>query len=151
MMMKLSSKQVAWALGVAGLIPFVGLSILFFRSTANAELAFRALVAYGMVILSFIGAIHWGAVLRQHASASVRPPNWPLLWGVIPSLWAWVTGLFPAHLQPLWLVAGLLLALAVDQFSYRSLGLPQWMLPIRWAATTGASVSLCAVSLGYYS
>jgi Protein of unknown function (DUF3429) len=135
-------KPAAWGLTLGGLIPFVGLAATSAWLPAHAELAFRALIAYGMVILSFVGAIHWGAVFNK----ANYQGGWPLVWGVIPSLWAWVTGLYPPHLQPLWLVAGLLLALGVDMVAYRRYGFPVWVLTMRWVATIGASLSLAALA-----
>jgi hypothetical protein len=140
--MNLPLKTAAWALTLGGLIPFLGLAAVSVWWPLHAELAFRALIAYGMVILSFVGAIHWGAVL----SKANYHGGWPLVWGVVPSLWAWVTGLYPPHLQPLWLVAGLLLALGVDMVAYRRYGFPTWVLSMRWVATIGASVSLVTVA-----
>jgi Protein of unknown function (DUF3429) len=140
--MNLPLKQVAWALTLGGLIPFFGLAAVGAWMPVHAELAFRALIAYGMVILSFVGAIHWGAVFNK----ANYQGGWPLVWGVIPSLWAWVTGLYPPHLQPLWLVAGLLLALGVDMVAYRRYGFPVWVLSMRWVATIGASLSLVALA-----
>jgi hypothetical protein len=139
--MNVSVKTAAWALTLGGLIPFVGLAAATLWVPLQAELAFRALMAYGMVILSFLGAIHWGAALKASHHGGL-----PLVWGVVPSLWAWVTGLYPPHLQPLWLVAGLLLALGVDMVAYRRYGLPVWVLSVRWVATVGASISLVAVA-----
>ena len=53
--------------------------------------AVRALVAYGAVILSFLGAVHWGLLLRQpDAAAPAR-----LAIGVLPSLVGWVALLLP--------------------------------------------------------
>jgi hypothetical protein len=80
------------ALGYAGLLPFVAgvLAIALFEGEARA-FAVRALVAYGAVILSFLGAVHWGLVLRQpDAAAPAR-----LAIGVLPSLAGWVALLLP--------------------------------------------------------
>jgi hypothetical protein len=139
--MRASQKMLTWGLTLGGLIPFIGLAGVVSWLPQYAEIAFRAQMAYGMVVLSFLGAIHWGAVLKSSVQGSL-----PLVWGVVPSLWAWVTGVFPAHLQPLWLVAGLLLALGVDMVAYRRYGLPIWLLSVRWVATIGASLSLVVVA-----
>jgi hypothetical protein len=140
--MNVPLKTTAWTLTVAGLIPFLGLAAVSLWMPQHAELAFRALIAYGMVILSFLGAIHWGAVFSKANYLG----GWPLGWGITPSLWAWVTGAYQPHLQPLWLVAGLLLALGVDMVMYRRYGFPVWVLSMRWAATIGASLSLIIVA-----
>jgi hypothetical protein len=80
------------ALGYAGLLPFVAcvLAIALLEGEARA-FAVRALVAYGAVILSFLGAVHWGLLLRQpDAAAPVR-----LAIGVLPSLAGWLALLLP--------------------------------------------------------
>jgi Protein of unknown function (DUF3429) len=146
---RVTAKSAAWFLSVAGLIPFVGLAAVVVLLPNRADFAFRALLAYGMVILSFVGAIHWGAVLKQGHSNNQLYSVGGLVWGVIPSLWAWVTGAFDPHLQALWLVCGLLIALGVDMIAYRRYGIAPWALKIRWAATTGACASLVTVALSY--
>lgn len=74
------------ALGYAGLIPFVAsvLAIVTLDGEAR-QFAVRALVAYGAVILSFLGAVHWGLLLRQADAAT--PAR--LVIGVLPSLAGW--------------------------------------------------------------
>jgi hypothetical protein len=53
--------------------------------------AVRGLVAYGAVILSFLGAVHWGLLLRaQDAALQAR-----LAVGVLPALAGWVALLLP--------------------------------------------------------
>lgn len=80
------------AFGYAGVLPFVAcvLPIALLDGEARA-FAVRALVAYGAVILSFLGAVHWGVLLRQpDAAAQAR-----LAIGVLPSLAGWVALLLP--------------------------------------------------------
>ena len=79
-------------LGYAGVLPFAAcvLAIALLDGEARA-FAVRALVAYGAVILSFLGAVHWGLLLRQpDATAQAR-----LVIGVLPSLAGWVALLLP--------------------------------------------------------
>jgi hypothetical protein len=79
-------------LGYAGLAPFVAcvLGIVLLEGEARA-FAVRALVAYGAVILSFLGAVHWGLLLR-HAVAAAQAR---LAAGVLPSLAGWAALLLP--------------------------------------------------------
>jgi hypothetical protein len=95
-----------------------------------------ALLAYGAVILSFLGGIPWGLVMRAALPASGR-----LLWGVTPSLLAWLALLLPPA-PGLWLLAvALLLCFVVDRALYRAAGLERW-LPLRLQLSAGA-VSAC--------
>ena len=80
------------AFGYAGVLPFVAcvLAIALLEGEGRA-LAVRALVAYGAVILSFLGAVHWGLLLRQPGAAA----HARLAIGVLPSLAGWVALLLP--------------------------------------------------------
>jgi hypothetical protein len=56
----------ALLLGVAGLIPFVGLSLLlaFAPALAPAD-ALRIVALDAAVILAYMGGVHWGLALRD--------------------------------------------------------------------------------------
>ena len=56
--------RLATALGIAGLIPFAAGAALALLSD-DAAAARAALLAYGAVILSFLGAVHWGLALAS--------------------------------------------------------------------------------------
>ena len=73
------------------------------------DAALRALVAYGAVIVSFLGGIHWGSpTASTHDGARV--------WGVMPSLLAWSLLLVPsARFALIGLAAALALCWAVDR------------------------------------
>ena len=106
-----------WArgLGFGGLFPFVGLAAaLWFARPGVLPLASLALLAYGAVIASFLGAIHWGLVMREVPAQPVSS----LAWGVVPSLLGWVAVLL-GHAQGLVLIAALLwVCFAVDRAVY---------------------------------
>jgi hypothetical protein len=82
----------ASALGYGGLVPFVaavlGIALLDGEPRAFAA---RALLAYGAVILSFLGAVHWGLLLARPVPDAPRA----LLAGVLPALAGWVALLLP--------------------------------------------------------
>jgi hypothetical protein len=60
-------RHVAW-LGYGGLLPFVGLAALAGFDPHHLLAWSDALVGYGAVILSFIGALHWGVAMSAPAS-----------------------------------------------------------------------------------
>ena len=94
-----------WAqrLGYAGLLPFVLLAMVtWVTEPGHRGVAVLALTGYGAVIASFLGAIHWGLVMRDASKQSLAL----LGWGVMPSLLAWGA----LMLSP---VAGLLVIAAV--------------------------------------
>lgn len=126
-----------WArrLGYGGLVPFVGLALgAWWLPPAQQTMAASALLAYSATILSFLGAIHWGLTMRDASNPSSRM----LLWGITPSLLAWVGLLLPAA-PGLLLVAGMLwVCFAVDHAVYSRMGLRTW-LPMRLHLTLVAS------------
>ena len=133
----------AAALGYAGLVPFVAgaLGIALLDGVPQAFAA-RALLAYGAVILSFLGAVHWGAELaRAERGAAGR-----LAAGVLPSLAGWVALLLPQRHGLALLVA----ALGVFWlYEHRVLGasrLPPGYLGLRRNLTL-AACSLLALGL----
>ena len=75
----------ALLLGAAGLIPFAVLGLL--AVAQGGDRAAAALVAYAAVILSFLGAVHWGFALQEPSGRGERAR---LLLGVLPSLAGWV-------------------------------------------------------------
>jgi hypothetical protein len=135
-----------WAkgLGYGGLIPFAGLAaaICLLGPADRAHTTF-ALLGYGATILSFLGAIHWGLAMREAAPQSTRF----LLWGVVPSLIAWVALLVNPVAGLCLLAVGLWACFAVDWAVYRRLGVKAW-LPLRLVLTMVASVCCIAGAVG---
>jgi hypothetical protein len=138
-------------LGVVGLIPFIACGIAALGvEEASAQKMLWALIAYGAVILSFLGGVHWGFALDPSGGEqSGRVQRWRLLFGVLPSLVGWVALLVPLALPP-WvglciLIAGFLgAALVESQAARRGLLQPSYML-LRWGLTGVVSAMLVTV------
>jgi hypothetical protein len=134
-----------WArgLGFAGLIPFVGLAVaLWVAAPGDRPWASAALLGYGATIASFLGAIHWGLVMRDGAGQ----PALSLLWGVVPSLLGWVAWLL-GYATGLVLMAALLwVCFAVDRARYPRYRLQAW-LPMRLQLTVVASLGCLAAAV----
>jgi len=133
---------VAW-LGYGGLLPFIALAILTATDAPRAALWSDALVGYGAVILSFVGALHWGYAmslptlepgLRQRA----------FLWSVVPALLAWPATVLAGSVASLVLVAGFTLHFVQDRRLAGRAGLAAWYLPLRWRLSVVASLCLLA-------
>jgi hypothetical protein len=77
----------AVVLGIVGVIPFVicGLGSVA-TNFIGAQIAIQLLLAYGAVVLSFLGGIHWGVSLATDEGTRQR-----LTLGVLPSLLGWLT------------------------------------------------------------
>ena len=106
------------ALGWSGLLPFVGGALaVAVAPPAWHDTALRALVAYGAVIVSFLGGIHWG-------SATGAAHDGARLWGVVPSLLAWPLLVLPSsRLALIGVAASLALCWAVDRARFPAMGL----------------------------
>lgn len=127
-------------LGLAGLLPFVagaaGLAML--PAPGLQAWAGAALVAYGALIASFLGGIHWGLAMQGQQPVGLR-----LGWGVSPSLLAWIAVLLPLGAGLLLLTVLLLACYAVDRRLYASAGLSSW-LGLRLQLTGVAAASCLA-------
>lgn len=109
------TRRWAWALGLAGLLPFIGHAIaVAWLGPPLAAVAVSSQIIYAALILTFVGGVHWGVVLVAGAGLSSTSIAVRLVWSVVPSLYAFVVAQF-THPRPLgWLAAGLLVALLVD-------------------------------------
>ena len=145
--MQLSSNDsvslAARALGCSGLLPFIGGALaVSVGPAAWHDAARRALIAYGAVIVSFLGGIHWGFALRQAA-----PPAALFAWGVVPSLVAWVGVTMPAYAGLV--VNGVMLVVCylVDRRVYPAQGAAAWLtLRFRLSAIASLSCFLAAAA-----
>lgn len=133
-------RHVAW-LGYGGLLPFIALVILASVDPHRAPAWSDALVGYGAVILSFVGALHWGfamSVARLHSTQRRRA----FVWSVVPALLAWLSTVLAGSGASLILVLGFALHLVQDRKLAGPAELPAWYLPLRWRLTLVASICL---------
>jgi len=125
-------------IGYCGLIPFVGLSIWYAMTTNSPQAGFvlSALLAYAAIILSFVGAIHWGRSLHEpHMVKS----NLLQLISVIPTLLGWVALLVPPQAGLMILIVSFVLIYLFDRFQYKDL---YWMQKIRFNLSMGVIFTL---------
>lgn len=89
-------------LGYAGLIPFLAALAGFMLSDDVRQAYFaQQFLAYGAVILSFVGAVHWGVALGGGRLRMMR-----MAFSVLPALLAWAALLLPAAAGAWLLFAG---------------------------------------------
>ncbi len=130
-------------LGAFGAVPFVFLALLSTLLAGNIreDVSF-ALAAYGAVILSFLGGVHWGlAISGQRSDGMVRR----LLISVVPSLMGWLALILPEPIGLLVLAAAFALLLVVDLHASRRGEAPAWYPRLRWPLT---SVVVLALAFG---
>ena len=133
----MSAHQTITRLGYAGLIPFVLLAVLMWL--VDAELlpfVAIALGGYAAAIVSFLGGVHWGIGFIKGEAA----PRFHFIWGVVPSLIAWLALMMPAYASLPLLGLVVVACYAVDSKIYPAAGLASW-LPMRLRLTVVATAS----------
>jgi hypothetical protein len=135
-----------WArrLGVAGLLPFVlCTALVWWVEPQRRWLCGLILADYAAVIASFLGALHWGLMMREPQAQ--RAGAW--VWGVMPCLVGWLAALIPAGLGLLVLTVLLWICYGVDRRAYPRFGLEGW-LPMRLGLTLAASTCCLVGAMG---
>ena len=133
----------ALLLGLAGLIPFfagaaaqwVALPLL------TAEPGLKLVIAYGAIILSFLGGIRWGTAIGPYDSRRQGMEFTASVLGSLAGLAAIFTPPVPALTL---LIAGFLMQALWDVTSVESGRLPSWFGKLRMLLTAGAVISLIA-------
>lgn len=128
--------------GLLGLLPFWGLALSTQLSSGiDPLLALMALIMYGAVILSFVGALWWGMAVHAPATA---PRAAMFLWSVIPALIGWASIMTEPTTGLRMLIAGLILQWVLDGLLMRNFPtlIPRWVFRLRTILTLGATSAL---------
>lgn len=127
-------------LGYGGLLPFAGLAVLLWLVPPRLHSVIAlSLLGYGALIASFLGGIHWGTGFLMGDAA----PRTQFVWGVVPSLLAWLALILPPRTGLVMLALVLLACFLADRMTYPAIGLGRW-LPMRLQLTAVAVIS-CAL------
>ncbi|GEN29505.1 hypothetical protein HVA01_31510 [Halovibrio variabilis] len=139
-----SDRRVAWLLGIAGLLPFIGASVLAWWAPAVWQVtAIYGFTYYSAVILSFLGGVHWGSALQVPRPGNTRR----LLLAMVPSLIAWPALLFDI-VTGLWvLLAGFMLIGGYDLSREGREGFPSWYFKLRGLLSVVVVLLHCVVLL----
>lgn len=141
------NKRLAHQLGFAGLLPFLLLMLgTWFADASWLGDFLRGQKAYAMVILSFLGGIHWGAAMSC-STLSLNDTKKAFVWSVAPSLIAWAATLSGGFGMAV-LMAGFVAALEVDKRMYGRYGMPEWMIRLRSRLTVAVVIMLAATVIG---
>ena len=135
-------RTVAW-LGYGGLLPFLVLTPASLLDHHHGAVWSDALYAYGAIILSFIGALHWGLAMSLPELTERQRSTW-FTWSVVPALIAWPAVLFSPPLAAPLLVLGFIAHYLQDRRLTRQATLPDWYLPLRLRLSSVAVVCLVA-------
>ena len=138
-----TAPDMAKILGWGGVAPFI-------LCGAAAQSGERVLVLYGLLggttyaamILSFLGAVHWGLAMRDD-----RHHGW-YIWSIAPALLGWATLLvFDIQIRLLALIPLFTLAWAVDRMATKQGLMPDWYMQLRTGLTVGAIVGLLLMAI----
>ena len=145
MFKKLKIKEkffIAQILGWLGTLPFF-ICIFFTLFYLNIDFKAREIgIAYSAIILSFLGAVHWG-LLFEKIKEEPKIFFWRWLWGVAPSLIGWL-GLSIMIIVNSYKIASIILSLgyvATFIFDYKVLSGYQWYKKLRVYLTIIALLS----------
>lgn len=131
----------ALILGAGGLVPLVCLPILSASHPAS-ELLLQALATYAAVILSFVGALHWGYALQTNSQGRMAFLQYG--WSVLPALVGWLALQLPLVLTLRTQALTFIACYAVDHVLAAAGKTPRWFLQMRaWL-----SAIACAALLG---
>ena len=141
------NKRLVLQLGYAGLMPFFLMTVGVWPAEATWIGDFvKGQLAYAMVILSFLGGVHWGVALLSNTLPEEISRR-ALVWGVTPSLIAWCATLFSGFGFAV-MMAGFIAALQVDKQLYAAYGMPGWLIPMRKRLTTVVVLLLLLTVIG---
>jgi hypothetical protein len=156
---------IAIFLSVAGLLPFLLAGAVVLLDPLDTPIAIQVLISYGAVILSFVGAVHWGFALRDTAHPlpdTVMSPTMLgyerqlLLFGVIPALIGWVALLAMIHfaapaLAVFLLLIGFFLTIVAETIGKGRNIVAGNYLALRWAVSIVVMLILLLVLFAVWS
>jgi hypothetical protein len=150
---------IAVLLSAAGLIPFLLGAIVILFDPLASPVAIQVLISYGAVILSFIGAVHWGFALRDVAHPVGGLPLTPavlgyerqlLSFGVVPALIGWIALVAMIHfnapsLSIFLLLVGFFIAIVVETIGKGRGIVASNYLALRWGVSIVVLIILLVV------
>jgi hypothetical protein len=122
-------RTVAW-IGYGGLIPFLAPIPASLLDDYHGMVWSDALYAYGAIILSFIGALHWGLAMSLPGLSEAQRSAL-FTWSIVPALIAWPALLLSPPLAVPLLVFGFIAHYLQDRRLAKWATLPGWYLPLR--------------------
>jgi hypothetical protein len=132
--------------GIGGAVPFIFLSLGIWTFTYELKLiALYNLINYSVLILSFIGAVHWGAAMVRKDKGYKS-----YLLSIMPALLSWflIMG-FIVNYMIIFIILIILYIFVffIDIKAVREKKLPQWYLPMRKFITIIILISLGSVCM----
>lgn len=138
---------------IASLLPLIGCTCaILFLTPDHTPRLLTAAVGYGAVMLSFLGAVHWGLALEQPdivpAGGTQRLTNMRLALGGIPAIIGWV-GLCAATVRELAglliLIAGFVVVGIGQRMAWQRGAMPRGYLTVQWFVICLAELCFLAI------
>ena len=139
------NEKTAKSLGYAGLIPFIVFSIGSWFQLPLVSDSTYILTAYAAIILSFMGAIHWGIAMSSTEDQNGKY----FIASVIPGLSAWLALLLPQRYAIILLMIGFIALIIYDWSVEKPQRLPGWYIPMRNRLTLVVVMCLMFTQLSY--
>jgi hypothetical protein len=138
----------AFILGWAGVIPFAALTVMTLTpgtsaASLHASAALQALVAYGMIILSFMGGVQWGLEMTRTNGAAATG----FAASVLPALAAFAASFASTFAALLILIGGFVALLAYDMSRLRAGIGPAWYGTLRLQLSSAVVLCLTAAAV----
>ncbi len=138
-------EKTAKSLGYAGLIPFIVFSIGSWFQLPFISDSTYILTAYAAIILSFMGAIHWGIAMSSTEDQNGKY----FVASVIPGLSAWLALLLPQRYAITLLMIGFIALIIYDWSVEKPQRLPGWYIPMRNRLTLVVIMCLTITQLSF--
>ena len=120
-------------LSILGLLPFLfGLFDLLLNKD-NLFFVINLTKYYGSIILTFLGAVYWGAILNDNNKNLIpdKVKTYIICWSIIPSLWSSLILIFNHNITIIILAICYIIVQFVDEFVIRYFKFPIWYLFLR--------------------
>jgi hypothetical protein len=127
--------------GVLGLIPFLAPPLLAAAIPAHSGFLALIALAYGALILSFLGGARWGL-----AVATPAPSFLTITLSMLPTIAALALLLYPGLARPMQLLVMAALLTLHFIWDARATGVPPWYWRLRAMLTLGAATGLVAMA-----
>ena len=119
-------------LGVLGVIPFAASSaVAVLASPQISAHGESALLAYGAVILSFLGGILWGRILAFGSIEDISKETRTLITSIVPPLIGWIAVLIGPRLGLPTLAIAFFLMMVTDLIHAKGNLFPAWYPKLR--------------------
>ena len=126
-------KNLAFLLGFLGLIPFIISFLSYLLNLENKFIFLNIPNLYGSIILSFLGSVYWGALLKSNLNDFNKNKLNILIfiWSIIPSLMGFLVLLLERQLGLIILSICFIICHIIDEKLSGYNFFPQWYIKLR--------------------